>query len=45
MEVIIPTADELEQLRQTTRRFMREEVRPAEDKVPHDAYELPADLL
>lgn len=45
MEVIIPTADELEQPRQTTRRFMREEVRPAEDKVPHDAYELPADLL
>jgi len=45
MEVIIPAADELEQLRQTTRRFMREEVRPAEDKVPHDSYELPAELL
>ncbi len=37
--------DELRMLRETTRRFMREEVRPAEDKVEHDACELPAELL
>ena len=45
MEAIIPNPEELEHLRQTTRRFMREEVRPAEDKVEHDAYQLPAELL
>ncbi len=45
MEVLIPSADELEQLRETTRRFMREEVRPAEEKVAHDAYQLPIELL
>lgn len=45
MGAIIPAADELEQLRQTTRRFMREEVRPAEEKVEHDAYQLPPELL
>jgi acyl-CoA dehydrogenase len=37
--------DELRQLRDTARRFMREQVRPAEDKVEHDAYELPTELL
>ena len=45
MESIIPNPEELEHLRQTTRRFMREEVRPAEDKVEHDAYQLPEELL
>ena len=45
MEAIIPNLEELEHLRQTTRRFMRDEVRPAEDKVQHDAYELPQELL
>jgi acyl-CoA dehydrogenase len=37
--------DELRQLRDTARRFMRKQVRPAEDKVEHDAYELPTELL
>lgn len=32
--------EELRLLRDTTRRFMREEVRPAEDRAPHDAYRL-----
>jgi acyl-CoA dehydrogenase len=32
--------EEVRMLRDTTRRFMREEVRPAEDRAPHDAYEL-----
>ena len=36
---------ELRMLRDTIRRFMAEEVRPAEDKLPHDAYTLePAPL-
>ena len=30
--------EELRMLRDTIRRFMAEEVRPAEDKLPHDAY-------
>jgi acyl-CoA dehydrogenase len=37
--------DELIQLRETTRRFMREAVRPAEDQVAHDAISLPPELL
>ena len=37
--------DEFLQLRDTTRRFMREEVKPAEDQVPHDAFSLPDHLL
>jgi len=32
--------EELRMLRETVRRFMAEEVRPAEDKLPHDAYTL-----
>lgn len=36
---------ELEQIRDTSRRFMRDEVRPAEDRVKHDAFELPPELL
>ena len=37
--------EELRLLRETTRRFMREEVKPAEDKVEHDACSLPPELL
>jgi acyl-CoA dehydrogenase len=37
--------EELRMLVETTRRFMREEVRPAEAKAPHDAFELPDELL
>ncbi|MDX3907032.1 MAG: acyl-CoA dehydrogenase family protein [Pigmentiphaga sp.] len=37
--------EEMLQIRETTRRFMREQVRPAEEKVPHDAYSLPPELL
>lgn len=37
--------EELLQIRETTRRFMREKVKPAEEKVAYDAYSLPADLL
>ncbi len=37
--------EELRMLRETTRRFMREEVKPAEDKVEHDACSLPSELL
>lgn len=37
--------EELLQIRDTTRRFMREKVRPAEEKAPYDAYSLPPDLL
>jgi acyl-CoA dehydrogenase len=37
--------EELLQIRDTTRRFMREKVRPAEEKVPHDSYSLPPELL
>jgi acyl-CoA dehydrogenase len=32
-------------LQETARRFMRQEVKPEEDKLPHDATELPADVL
>jgi acyl-CoA dehydrogenase len=37
--------EELRMLRDTARRFMREEVKPVEDRLPHDAYELPEALL
>lgn len=37
--------EELLMLRDTTRRFMREEVRPAEDKLPHDATSMPPEAL
>ena len=37
--------EDLVMLRETTRRFMKQEVIPADDKVPHDAWELPADVL
>lgn len=40
-----PLTDELVMIRETTRRFMRNDVRPAEDKVEHDAIHLPDDLL
>lgn len=32
-------------LRDTIRRFMQQEVKPIEDKLPHDAYELPREQL
>lgn len=38
-------SEELLLIRETTRRFMREQVKPAEDQVPHDAYSLPDHLL
>jgi acyl-CoA dehydrogenase len=38
-------SEELIQIRETTRRFMRKEVAPAEAQVPHDAHELPEHLL
>ena len=37
--------EELRMLRDTARRFMREEVKPLEDKVAHDAFELPDEWL
>jgi acyl-CoA dehydrogenase len=37
--------EELRLMRDTTRRFMQSEVKPHEDKLPHDAYELPEDVL
>lgn len=37
--------EELQQLRETTRRFIKEEVVPVEDKLPHDAYKVPPELL
>ncbi len=37
--------DELRMLRDTVRRFMAAEVRPAEAKLPHDAYTLEPDRL
>jgi len=37
--------EELVMLQHTVRRFMREEVKPIEDKLPHDAYTLPPDQL
>jgi hypothetical protein len=38
-------SEELRQIQDTVARFMAAEVKPAEDKAPHDAYELPADVL
>ncbi|MFO1199389.1 MAG: acyl-CoA dehydrogenase family protein [Burkholderiaceae bacterium] len=38
-------SEELRQIRDTVRRFMRAEVKPVEDTLEHDAYELPADAL
>jgi acyl-CoA dehydrogenase len=38
-------SEELQQVRDTVRRFMTSEVKPAEDKLPHDAYEMPMNLL
>jgi acyl-CoA dehydrogenase len=38
-------SEELRQIRDTVTRFMAAEVKPAEDKAPHDAYELPVDVL
>jgi acyl-CoA dehydrogenase len=38
-------SEELRQVRDTVQRFMMAEVKPAEDKLPHDAYEMPAALL
>lgn len=37
--------EELEMLRKTTRSFMKEKVIPEEDKVEHDAFTLPEDVL
>lgn len=37
--------EELIQIRETTRRFMQKDVKAAEDQVPHDAFELPPELL
>lgn len=37
--------EELTLLRDTVRRFMREEVRPVEDRQPHDCYALPPEEL
>lgn len=38
-------SEELRQIQDTVSRFMAAEVKPAEDKLPHDAYELPQDVL
>ena len=37
--------EDIAMLRETARRFMQHEVRAEEDKLPHDATELPADVL
>src|SRR5579859_1772131 len=37
--------EELRMLQQTVRRFMQQEVIPEEDKLPHDATEMPPDVL
>ena len=37
--------EELRMLQDTIRRFMKAEVKPAEDQVKHDAYKLPPELL
>src|SRR5271154_5248209 len=37
--------DELRMLRETVRRFMRQDVKPAEDKLPHDATKLAPEVL
>jgi acyl-CoA dehydrogenase len=38
-------SEELRQIQDTVSRFMAAEVKPAEDKLPQDAYELPKDVL
>jgi acyl-CoA dehydrogenase len=38
-------SEELRQIQDTVARFMAAEVKPAEDKLPHDAYELPPEVL
>lgn len=38
-------SEELRQIQDTVSRFMAADVKPAEDRLPHDAYELPADVL
>lgn len=38
-------SEELRLLQETVRRFMANDVRPAEDTVEHDTFEMPADLL
>lgn len=38
-------SEELRQIRDTVRRFMVSEVKPAEDQAPHDAYELAPEVL
>lgn len=37
--------EDMAMLRETAHRFVQHEVRPEEDKLPHDATELPADVL
>ena len=37
--------EELVMLRETVRRFMTEEVRPVEERQPHDCYSLPPEQL
>jgi acyl-CoA dehydrogenase len=37
--------EDLRMLQQTVRRFMQQEVKPEEDKLPHDATEMPPDVL
>src|ERR1700742_2953952 len=37
--------EDLRLLQQTVRRFMQQEVKPEEDKLPHDAIEMPPDVL
>jgi acyl-CoA dehydrogenase len=38
-------SEELRQIQDTVARFMAAEVKPAEDKLPHDAYELPPEVF
>ncbi len=40
-----PLTEELVQIRETTRRFMTSDVKPAEEQVAHDSIHLPKDLL
>ena len=37
--------EELRLIQETARRFMRAEVKPVEDRMPHDCYALPEDVL
>ncbi len=37
--------EDLRMLQATVRRFMQNEVKPAEDKLPHDATKLPPEVL